>query len=404
MVLGLELIKKVFIGFFILSVLSIVIFLALISLRDIDTLSSSVPSLNSDTILADNGSAQTLSQLPVSNLNTIAHNTTWLIFDGTNDDIDFGNSSDWNRNNQNYTLSIWINTTQNATAQDIIMGVGTTSANYGLMIGSQGGGDQQGFCLRQRNGGQGTFNESCLNGFYNYGQWYHLVGVQNSTHLALFLDGVLNNTIGQSLSPNNVASDRLKIGEINSGGDLNGTIDEARLYNRSLSQDEISEIYNSGRTPNSSLTDSGLVFWSPLNENSGTDAHYFNVTGSVNFTDNIIGATWANDGIDTILTEDTDYTILTNQFKIINLDYGWSELNVSYDFSIITNEVTALVGNVTSGITNNFFNQTGTIFAILIVIVIILAIAIIIFVVTRFGGVNQIKNIGGFGSNTLSES
>ena len=49
------------------------------------------------------------------------------------------------------------------------------------------------------------------------------------------------------------------------------------------------------------------------------------------------------------------------------------------------NQTSSIISNVT-GATTNFFSNTGTIFAILVVVVIILAIAIIIAVVTRFGG------------------
>lgn len=48
-------------------------------------------------------------------------------------------------------------------------------------------------------------------------------------------------------------------------------------------------------------------------------------------------------------------------------------------------DVNDTILNITSGITD-FFNDTGTIFSILIVVVIILAISIIIAVVSRFGG------------------
>ena len=48
-------------------------------------------------------------------------------------------------------------------------------------------------------------------------------------------------------------------------------------------------------------------------------------------------------------------------------------------------DVNNTILNITSGITD-FFNDTGTIFSILIVVVIILAISIIIAVVSRFGG------------------
>jgi hypothetical protein len=48
------------------------------------------------------------------------------------------------------------------------------------------------------------------------------------------------------------------------------------------------------------------------------------------------------------------------------------------------NDTTNIVGNITGALTNNFFDQTGTIFAILIVVVIMFAIGLIIYVVTRF--------------------
>ena len=49
------------------------------------------------------------------------------------------------------------------------------------------------------------------------------------------------------------------------------------------------------------------------------------------------------------------------------------------------NDTSHIVDNIT-GATTAFFENTGTIFAILVVVVIILAIAIIIAVVSRFGG------------------
>lgn len=49
------------------------------------------------------------------------------------------------------------------------------------------------------------------------------------------------------------------------------------------------------------------------------------------------------------------------------------------------NQSVSIIDNVTDG-TTGFFENTDTIFAILVVVVIILAIAIIIAVVSRFGG------------------
>jgi hypothetical protein len=43
-------------------------------------------------------------------------------------------------------------------------------------------------------------------------------------------------------------------------------MDEVRMYNRTISQDEINQIYNSGRIANSSLNSTGLVLWLKANE------------------------------------------------------------------------------------------------------------------------------------------
>jgi len=76
-------------------------------------------------------------------------------------------------------------------------------------------------------------------------------------------------------------------------------------------------------------------------------------------------------------------------------------INVTGTFSNAQPSTNDLTRNVTTGV-NDFFNDTGTIFAILIVIVIILAIAIIISVVGRFGGGGGITGEGS--SDTVTGS
>ena len=51
---------------------------------------------------------------------------------------------------------------------------------------------------------------------------------------------------------------------------FNGSIDELRVYNQTLIQSQISEIYNSGRIANSSLPSDGLVLWYSFDEGTGT--------------------------------------------------------------------------------------------------------------------------------------
>jgi uncharacterized membrane protein len=85
-------------------------------------------------------------------------------------------------------------------------------------------------------------------------------------------------------------------------------------------------------------------------------------------------------------------------------DGPYNDTNIHVDYSATYSNPTTnfITTNVSSALSNNFFNQTGTIFAILIVVVIILAISIIIAVVTRFGAGGSIGSSGGsYGSDTL---
>ncbi len=80
--------------------------------------------------------------------------------------------------------------------------------------------------------------------------------------------------------------------------------------------------------------------------------------------------------------------------------------NITGTYTFSEARATEIMGNVTEG-SKDFFNNTGTIFAILVVVVIILAIAIIIGVVSAFGGGRATGSVGGsgggkgFGSETV---
>ncbi len=117
--------------------------------------------------------------------------------------------------------------------------------------------------------------------------------------------------------------------------------------------------------------------------------------------------------------EAANFTINNSGCSVIGTDelnrslYNGTNVFVSYTSVFSNPETNNIIGNISLAFTDDFFDQTGTIFAILIVIVIILAIAIIIAVVTRFGGTGGGDGGGGgfsgggargFGGNTLTGS
>jgi len=126
----------------------------------------------------------------------------------------------------------------------------------------------------------------------------------------------------------------------------NMSMDELRLYNRSLTQQEITNVYGSGRITNSSLPNDGLVLWQPINENTGTTTYDISEQG-ISSNGTISGATYLNDTADILLTENTDYTRTGNNITITNDLYSWSELKARYSYDTTTSSATTTILRLT---------------------------------------------------------
>jgi len=92
------------------------------------------------------------------------------------------------------------------------------------------------------------------NGYYgdeeggiSAGAWYHIVGVKDSSNINIYVNGLVGS--GATPSGSGWNSDQtLGIGASWNGGDsFGGLIDEVRIYNRTLTPDEIKRLYNMGR-------------------------------------------------------------------------------------------------------------------------------------------------------------
>lgn len=81
------------------------------------------------------------------------------------------------------------------------------------------------------------------------GEWIFIAGVIDGDEIRIYKNGILKNT--QSLSENRIkirnANSDLYIGTADKGAYFKGSIDELRIYNRSLNNSEILAIYMSGR-------------------------------------------------------------------------------------------------------------------------------------------------------------
>lgn len=76
--------------------------------------------------------------------------------------------------------------------------------------------------------------------------WYHIVGVNTGSSCYLYINGVASSPVA-AVTPLYNSGTEFTIGADGSGSyDFNGLIDEVSVWNRALTQSEITDIYNSG--------------------------------------------------------------------------------------------------------------------------------------------------------------
>jgi len=130
------------------------------------------------------------------------------------------------------------------------------------------------------NGGELYLNVQTPNGSFSafsgvvpsQNVWYNVVGTYDGSNVKIYIDGVLKATTSASGNIN-TNTELLMLGDTGYGGYsqiLNGHLDEVSIYNRGLTQSEVTSIYNSG-VPNDISSISGLVSWWRF-EGSGTTA------------------------------------------------------------------------------------------------------------------------------------
>ena len=175
-------------------------------------------------------------------------------------------------NNFNTTWSAWVNTTQTTQYVGIIAkGALALENGFGLIMYS-------GTSLFQSRTGE-TIVEATGPSIWDAG-WTHLVGVRDNdnSETKIYYNGDRYKTVSGVLSATTIAP-KLIIGGRDSNGILfnfNGNIEDVRIYDRALTQQEISAIYSKGQgTYSHSLVKGYPTFKAPihhwkLQETTGT--------------------------------------------------------------------------------------------------------------------------------------
>ncbi len=222
-------------------------------------------------------------------------------FDGGNDLINISDSNSLDVSNM--TISAWVKVANlNSYRMIVTKAVGTGSASSNFELRLQVGTGKVEFV---GNGGIGTISTNSL----TMNQWYHVVGTFNGTHAAAYINGVLDGTpVSTTITTN---SRPVYIGErddLSAYGNykFNGSIDEVRIYNRSLSATEISALYNSTQTYHIQMkttpergiaNETGLVgYWKMNKEDGSNSTRAIDSSGQGNTGIVARGITFTNEG------------------------------------------------------------------------------------------------------------
>lgn len=194
----------------------------------------------STTVLDNKGFTNGIAARNTSAVSTNGKILTAIYFDGTADYINVGTGSILNYN-ANYSITAWIKLYAfNVSSENEIV-------NYGAYRRFDVGGSVYGNRLHATFGGAASVTGITA---IATGVWHHVaVTIMAGVQTRLYLNGA-DNTGSYSNAPDVVAPAGLAntIGKAgwDAGYKFNGAIDDVRMYSRTLTSDEVSQIYNSG--------------------------------------------------------------------------------------------------------------------------------------------------------------
>ena len=141
-----------------------------------------------------------------------------------------------------FTVSTWVNFDALSTGewQSIVCkgSCGSPDRNYGLFQKKDG--KQVHFSFYRTSGDWASYNS---NAELSTDTWYHLVMTYDGSEFALYIDGSLDKSVSETGTPT-TNSDPLYIGDFPDYSGMNGQVDDVRVYNRALTEDEVQDLYD----------------------------------------------------------------------------------------------------------------------------------------------------------------
>jgi hypothetical protein len=297
-----------------------------------DVTSQSTDELFSTSFFLENGSSTDVGT-NIGDITVTSPTQTHGLFDG-NGLINLTGIFDNNIHSDAFSVSLWV---------DMDAG-GASFLTTGFIMGHDWDGAYPRFSLtvpqfasnvdfNWHNGSTGTIFPDAVN---LPSTFQHIVATYNGTDLHVYWNTTIDNDNRQATGVLfNGTNPWYTIGLPTKSGaseGYKGSIDEIRVYNRTLTTAEMAEIFNSGRIPNSSLPSNDLELWMSFNENTGTTV-YDRSSNAWNGTNVGSSVSYVTSG-STTLTQGVDYTISGSTFTLTSDVYEWQTLTASYGTAI----------------------------------------------------------------------
>ena len=164
-------------------------------------------------------------------------------FDGINDYVALGTPVNPTAST-NMTISFWIKTTQDCSAQEcyLVHNDIVGSPDFGIVIADAGLGGANKILFGSNN----LASNIISSGVINDDNWYHVVATKELTNGSLWINGVYQGSFTQAGDWENNNAWQMATFRLGAGYWYDGILDSFGVWDRKLTDDEITELYNSG--------------------------------------------------------------------------------------------------------------------------------------------------------------
>lgn len=173
-----------------------------------------------------------------------------LKFDGVDDYVNTGITSNTNFSNTTFSVSAWFKTTSSAT-QMLVAKQSISGSSGGWAVSLSG---TVLSVVHKDGAGGNVLSRITSSSGLNDGRWHHVVFTMTTNtssssgqNIDIYLDGVLNQGSLTNTAASATIANAVYIGNrFATSFPWSGSIDEVRIYNRALSAGEVKDIYRQG--------------------------------------------------------------------------------------------------------------------------------------------------------------